>query len=115
MINQLWKPENVLSFAEAVSFAEGSIVSKTLFDKPAGSLTLFAIAEGQGIAEHKSPYDATVQVLEGAGEFQVGSNKYIVKAGEGLIMPAMVPHAVLPGKGFKMLLIMIRSKTEETA
>lgn len=115
MIKQLWKSEEVLDFAAAVSYAEGSIVSKTLFDKPAGSLTLFAIAEGQGIAEHKSPYDATVQVLEGVGEFQVGTNIYKVKAGEGLIMPAMVPHAVLTGSAFKMLLIMIRSKTEETA
>lgn len=114
-MNQLWKPEKVLSFAEAVTYAEGSIVSKTLFDKPAGSLTLFAIAEGQGISEHKSPYDATVQVLDGEGSFQVGSNIYLVKAGEGLIMPAMIPHAVLPGKGLKMLLIMIRSKSEETA
>lgn len=114
-MSQLWKTENVLNFADAVKFSEGSIVSKTLFDKPAGSLTLFAIADGQGISEHKSPYDATVQVLEGEGKFQVGTNTYSVKAGEGLIMPAMIPHAVLPGNGFKMLLIMIRSKTEETA
>jgi quercetin dioxygenase-like cupin family protein len=111
-MNQLWETEQILNFATAVNYAEGSIVSKTLFDKPAGSLTLFAIAGGQGISEHKSPYDATVQVLEGEGEFQVGSNVYKVKAGEGLIMPAMIPHAVLPGAGFKMLLIMIRSKNE---
>ena len=111
-MTQLWKTEEVLNFADSVTFASGSIVSKTLFDKPAGSLTLFAIAEGQGITEHKSPYDATVQVIEGEGEFQVATNIYKVKAGEGLIMPANVPHAVLPGKGFKMLLIMIRSKDE---
>jgi quercetin dioxygenase-like cupin family protein len=111
-MTQVWKTEEVLNFADSVTFASGSIVSKTLFDKPAGSLTLFAIAEGQGIAEHKSPYDATVQVLDGEGEFQVAANVYKVKTGEGLIMPANVPHAVLPGQGFKMLLIMIRSKNE---
>lgn len=111
-MSQLWKPEQIINFATFVNYSEGSIVSKTLFDKPAGSLTLFAIAEGQGISEHKSPYDATVQVLEGEGSFQVGPNTYKVKAGEGLVMPAMIPHAVLPGSGFKMLLIMIRSKNE---
>lgn len=111
-MTQLWKPETVINLAGFVTFADGSIVSKTLLDKPAGSLTLFAIAAGQGITEHKSPYDATVQVLEGEGSFQVGSNIYKVKAGEGLIMPANIPHAVLPGEGFKMLLIMIRSKNE---
>lgn len=111
-MTQLWKPETVISFADSVTFADGSIVSKTLLDKPAGSLTLFAIAKGQGISEHKSPYDATVQVIAGEGSFQVGSNIYKVKAGEGLIMPANIPHAVLPGDAFKMLLIMIRSKSE---
>ncbi len=111
-MSQLWKPETVVNFAEFVTYAEGSIVSKTLMDKPAGSLTLFAIAKGQGISEHKSPYDATVQVIEGEGSFQVAENVYKVKAGEGLVMPANIPHAVLPGEGFKMLLIMIRSKNE---
>lgn len=111
-MKQLWKPEIVISFADSVCFAEGSIVSKTLLDKTAGSLTLFAIAEGQGISEHKSPYDATVQVIEGEGSFQVGSNVHKVKTGEGLVMPANVPHAVLPGSAFKMLLIMIRSTNE---
>jgi len=53
-----------------------------------------------------------VQVIEGEGEFQVAAKVYKVKAGEGLVMPANVPHAVLPGKGFKMLLIMIRSNNE---
>ncbi|MDD3146868.1 MAG: cupin domain-containing protein [Candidatus Riflebacteria bacterium] len=111
-MTQMWKPETVINLAESVTFADGSIVSKTLLDKPAGSLTLFAIAKGQGISEHKSPYDATVQVIEGEGSFQVGSNVYKVSTGEGLVMPANVPHAVLPGEGFKMLLIMIRSKND---
>jgi quercetin dioxygenase-like cupin family protein len=109
MNNQVWKPENVINYADFVDYSDGSIVSKTLFDKPAGSLTLFAMAQGQGIAEHKSPFDATVNVIEGTARFQVGENIHEVKSGEGLIMPAHIPHAVLPGSAFKMLLIMIRS------
>lgn len=109
MTKQVWQPEHVINFADFVSYADGSIVSKTLTDKPAGSLTLFAIAAGQGIAEHKSPFDATVTVIEGEAKFQVGENVHLVKTGEGLVMPANVPHAVLSGTAFKMLLIMIRS------
>jgi quercetin dioxygenase-like cupin family protein len=109
MDNQLWKSEQVINFADFVSYSDGSIVSKTLFDKPAGSLTLFAIAQNQGIKEHKSTYDATVNVIEGTARFQVADREYEVKAGEALVMPANVPHAVLPGSAFKMLLIMIRS------
>jgi quercetin dioxygenase-like cupin family protein len=109
MSEQLWKTEEVIGFADYVEYSHGSIVSKTLFDKPAGSLTLFAIAEGQGIKEHKSTFDATVTVLDGAAKFKVADKTYEVKEGQGLIMPANVAHAVLPGKAFKMLLIMIRS------
>ena len=112
MSEQVWKPEEVINFKDEVSYANGAIVSKTLFDKPAGSLTLFAIAEGQGIKEHKSPYDATVHVVDGEASFQVAEKIYELKAGDALIMPADVPHAVLPGSAFKMLLIMIRSKSE---
>lgn len=112
-MTQVWKTENVMNFAGDVAYADGAIVSKTLVDKPAGSLTLFAIAEGQGIKEHKSTYDAIVHVIEGEGEFSVESKIHKVQAGEGLIMPANIPHAVLPKKAFKMLLIMIRSKNEE--
>ncbi len=108
MSNPVWSPKKVINYSEFVSYSEGSIVSKTLFDKPSGSLTLFAIAEGQGIAEHKSPFDATVNVLDGEGVFEIEGEEFVVKAGEALIMPAMVPHAVKAGKAFKFLLIMIR-------
>lgn len=108
MTEQAWKPDNVINLADSIQYAEGSIVSKTLFDKTNGSLTLFAIAKGQGIAEHKSPYDATVQVIDGTGLFNVAGKQHTVKSGEALIMPATVPHAVEAGENFKMLLIMIR-------
>ena len=110
MTKQLWKTNQVINFAEFVEYADGSIVSKTLFDKEAGSLTLFAFGEGQGITEHESPFDATVQVLDGKGKFIVGGEEYIIKAGEGMIMPANIPHAVKADSKFKMLLIMIRQK-----
>lgn len=112
MSEQIWKPEEVINFKDYVSYASGAIVSKTLIDKPAGSLTLFAIAEGQGIKEHKSAYDATVQIVDGEAKFQVADKQYELKSGEALTMPADIPHAVLPGSAFKMLLIMIRSKSE---
>lgn len=108
MTEQLWKPNNVINLAKSIEYADGSIVSKTLFDKEHGSLTLFAISKGQGIAEHKSPYDATVQVIDGIGKFNVNGTIHEVKCGESLIMPATIPHAVEAGDNFKMLLIMIR-------
>ena len=91
-----------------VAYADGSIVSKTLLDKKTGTLTLFSFDAGQGLSEHTSPYDATVQVVEGEAEITIGGKTVKVSAGEMCIMPANVPHAVRAHKRFKMLLIMIR-------
>ena len=93
-----------------VQFSEDSIVSKTLLDKPAGSLTLFAFDKGQRLSEHTSPYDAVVQIVEGSAVLQIGDQTVESKARQMVIMPANVPHSVEAKERFKMLLIMIRQK-----
>jgi len=100
----------VLDIAGMVSYAEDSIVSRTLVENDAGTITLFAFAAGQGLSEHSAPFDALVEVLDGEGEFTVGGNAHIVAAGQILLMPANVPHAVEARKPFKMLLTMLRSQ-----
>ena len=91
-----------------VSYAVDSIVSKTILDKPAGTVTLFAFDKGQKLSEHTTPYDAVVQVIEGAGQVIIDGELNKVGAGEIMIMPADVPHAVIANEKFKMLLIMVR-------
>jgi len=98
----------VVHLAELVQYAEGSIVSRGLVQKPVGSLTLFAFDAGQGLNEHTAPYDAVVQVLDGEGELIVGGKSLVVKTGDTVLMPANVPHAVNARERFKMLLTMIR-------
>lgn len=97
-----------LTLASMISYAEGSVVSRTLLDRKAGTLTLFAFAQGQGLSEHVAPYDATVQVLDGEGEFTIGEQVHVIRTGQALIMPANIPHAVRARVQFKMLLTMIR-------
>ncbi len=93
---------------EAIDYAEGSVVSKTLMDKKSGTLTLFAFDAGQGLSEHTSPYDATVYIIDGEAVLTIGGRKIKVSAGNMVIMPANVPHDVQAENRFKMLLIMIR-------
>jgi quercetin dioxygenase-like cupin family protein len=92
-----------------VSFQEGSVVSMTLADKSAGTITLFAFDEGQGLSEHTAPYDAFVHVLEGEALITVSGRDSRVRAGEMIVMPADEPHALAAPTRFKMLLTMIRS------
>ena len=96
--------------AEMVDYAGDSIVSKTILDKPAGAITLFAFDEGQKLSEHTAPYDAVVQVLDGQATITIDGRENDVAAGGIIIMPGNVPHAVAATKRFKMLLTMIRTK-----
>jgi quercetin dioxygenase-like cupin family protein len=50
-----------------------------------------------------------VSVLDGEVEITISGNKYALKTGDMIVMPANQPHAVKAVKQFKMLLIMIRS------
>ena len=91
-----------------VAYADGSIVSKILLKKDTGNITLFAFDAGQGLSEHTAPFDAVVHILDGKAEITIGGKSNEVKAGEMLIMPAKVPHALHAPERFKMLLVMIR-------
>ncbi len=102
-------PPQPLTLTEAIDFSRGAIVSKTLVDRPTGTITLFAFDAGQRLSEHTAPFDAVVQVIEGAAELTIGGRPIICRAGQMVIMPANVPHAVNAAEPFKMLLTMIRS------
>jgi quercetin dioxygenase-like cupin family protein len=91
-----------------IAYADGSVVSKTLLKKEIGNITLFSFDSGQGLSEHTAPFDAFVYILDGRAEITIGGKKQTVEAGEMLIMPANVAHALHAHERFKMLLVMIR-------
>jgi quercetin dioxygenase-like cupin family protein len=99
----------VANMAGLVDYQKGSVVSRTLIDKPAGTLTLFSFDAGQGLSEHKAPFDALVLVLDGEAEITISGRPLRAKQGEMVIMPANEPHALKAARRFKMLLVMIKS------
>jgi len=97
------------SLLDMVSYQDSAVVSRTLIDKKTGTVTLFAFGEGQGLSEHTAPFDALVQVLDGEAEITIAGKPYHLDAGEIIVMPAGVPHALKAARRFKMMLTMIRS------
>ena len=97
------------NLANLVEYSDDSIVSKTILDKPVGTITLFAFDKGQKLSEHTTPYDAVVQVLKGTALLTIGGKDVSVSADRIIIMPGNVPHAVAAEEKFKMLLTMIRA------
>ncbi len=102
-------PAEPLAIAQGVQYAPGSVVSRTLLKTETGTLTLFAFDAGQELSEHTAPFNAVVQVLDGTANLTIGGKAIAVQAGELVLMPANVPHAVRAGARFKMLLTMFRT------
>ena len=99
--------ETVLNLADQIHAEPGQIVSKTLAQNKAVSLTLFAFSKGEEISTHDSTGDAMVHVIDGVGQFTVDGAEHICKAGDVPVMPAKKPHAVFAKEDFKMLLTVV--------
>lgn len=93
-----------LRLADLVAYQEGQVVSKTLVQNDHVSMTIFSFDKGEEISTHASGGDAMVTVLEGTGRFTVGGEVFTLRAGETLVMPKDIPHAVYGVEAFKMQL-----------
>ncbi|HOI61103.1 MAG TPA: cupin domain-containing protein [Methanoculleus sp.] len=101
--------EQVIDPRALVAYQSGSIVSRMLVYTKAGTITVFAFDAGEGLSEHTAPYDAVLQVLDGEALITIADKEYPMKAGELIIMPAKIPHAVHAIAPFKMMLTMIHA------
>ena len=97
----------VMVLKDQVSYQEGQIVSKTLVQNEAVSITLFAFDKGEEISTHESGGDALVLCLDGEGRITVDGVEHILHEGESILMPARHPHAVFGQERFKMLLVVV--------
>ncbi|MCC6684768.1 MAG: cupin domain-containing protein [Bacteroidia bacterium] len=94
---------------DSITYADKSVVSKTILKKPTGNITLFAFDKGEGLAEHTTPHEALLFILDGSAEITIGGNPNNLKAGEGIILPPNIPHSVKADEKFKMMLTMIKN------
>lgn len=89
----------VLTLKDQVAYQQGQVVSKTLAQNDAVSVTLFAFDKAEEISTHESGGDALVTCLDGV--------PHILHTGESILMPARHPHAVYGQEQFKMLLVVV--------
>ena len=97
----------ILSLKEQVEYQSGQVVSKTLVQNSALSVTLFAFDKGEEISTHESGGDAMVTCLDGTGKITIDGVEYILHEGDIIVMPARHPHAVYGAEQFKMLLTVV--------
>lgn len=99
--------EKAIDMAALVSYQEEQIVSRTLMQSKALSITLFAFDAGEEIGAHDSKGDALVYVLDGSASVTIGDTAHELAAGQTIVMPAGIPHAVMAPTRFKMILVVV--------
>lgn len=104
MYKNIAKQEKI-SLKDQVVYQDGQVVSKTLVQNDLVSMTIFSFDTGEEISAHTASGDAMVTVLEGKGRFTVGGEIFFLEAGDTLIMPKGIPHAVYGEERFKMQLV----------
>ncbi len=108
MSNQNTK-KAIMNLGSMLDYQENSVVSRALINKDVGTVTLFSFDKGEGLSEHTAPFDALVYVFDGEAEIIISNEKFKLKNGQMIIMPANEPHALNAPEKFKMMLIMIKS------
>ncbi len=98
----------VISLRDLIQYQDGTVASRMIINRKAGSITLFSFDRGEGISEHTAPFDAVITILEGESEVLVGSEIHRMKEGDSLILPANILHALMAPARFKMMLVMIQ-------
>lgn len=104
--------EKAVVLKDQITCRQGEVVSKTLAQNDAVSVTLFAFDAGEEISTHESTGDAFVTVLEGTGIFTVDDVEHTVSAGQSLLMPAKKPHSVRGDEAFKWMLVVVFPKRQ---
>lgn len=107
-----------MALLAAVPVVSGATVSKPLLNRPEGKVVLFAMDAGQEISEHRAPYAATVQVLDGRLRFAVGPDERDLGPHDWVAMPPNAPHRLRALEPTRFLLTLFKTSpggTEQRA
>lgn len=97
---------------EIIEYMANSVVIKTIIKKSTGSISMMSFDSGEGLTEKTSPFDSFAQIVEGAAEIVIDKVSNILKAGQGIIIPAHASNYIKANGRFKMILTIIKSGYE---
>lgn len=94
---------------ELISIVEAGTVSKTLLNEPTFKQVLFAMDAGQELSEHRAPYLAIVQVLDGRMRMRVSGQMHTLGVNAWVLMPPDAPHDVHAESPTRFLLTLVKA------
>ncbi len=100
---------------EIIEYVPNAVLSKTIIKKTTGNVTISSFDAGEELAEKTSPFDTFIQVIDGTGEVIVDDKKYVLRLGEGIVIPAHAKQCFNANEQFKMISTVIKSGYEQIA
>lgn len=97
---------------QIIEYVPNAVLSRTILKKTTGNVTIMSFAIGEEIAEKTSPFDNYIQIIDGTAEITINEKKFMLKLGEGIIIPAHAPHCFNANEQFKMVSTIIKSGYE---
>ncbi|HTB52659.1 MAG TPA: cupin domain-containing protein [Ferruginibacter sp.] len=98
---------------EIIEYMSNAVVSKTILKKTTGNVTVSSFAIGEALEEKTSPFDIYIQIIDGAAEVIIDKKIFLLKKGDGIIIPAHTVHCFNAKEQFKMVSTVIKSGYEE--
>lgn len=111
--NQEIEKSKVHIVVEIIEYMPNAVVSKTIIKRTTGNITVSSLDAGEELAEKLSPFDTYVQIIDGAAELTIDDKHYMLKLGEGIIIPAHAKHHFNANVQFKMISTVIKSGYED--
>ena len=98
---------------EIIEYIPNAVVSKTIIKKTTGNVTVTSFDSGEELAEKTSPFDTFIQIIDGVAEVVIDEKNYLLRTGDGIVIPAHAPHCFNANVQFKMISTVIKSGYEE--
>jgi quercetin dioxygenase-like cupin family protein len=98
---------------EIIEYVPNAVVSKTIIKKTTGNITVTSFDTGEELAEKTSPYDTFIQIIDGAAEVIINEKTYLLRIGNGIVIPAHAAHCINANERFKMISTIIKSANDE--
>ena len=98
---------------EIIEYIPNAVVSKTIIKKTTGNITVTSFDTGEELEEKTSPFDTYVQIIDGVAEVVINKKNYLLRTGDGIVIPAHASHCFNANEQFKMISTVIKSGYED--
>lgn len=103
------------NLATEIAIQPDSTVSRTIYQDDHVKAVLFGFDSGQELSEHTAAVAAVLHFVQGAAQVTLGSTTVTVQANSWIHMPPRLPHSILAHTPVVMLLLLLKSASEEAS